>query len=69
MIDHSHGVVIAGPGSVGTELLAGGVEDFVIFDREVISSVFDDETETWQVSKAMPCSKGQSLLDFGCSTT
>lgn len=50
MIDHGHGVVIAGPGSVGTELLAGGVEDFVIFDREVISSVFDDETETWTLT-------------------
>jgi len=50
VIDHSHGVVIAGPGSVGTELIAGGVEDFVIFDREVISSVFDDETETWTLT-------------------
>jgi cation diffusion facilitator CzcD-associated flavoprotein CzcO len=50
VIDHSHGVVIAGPGSIGTELLADGVEDSVIFDREVSSSVFDDETQTWTLT-------------------
>ena len=50
MIDHGHGVVIVGPGSVGTDLLAAGVDDFVVFDREVISSVFDDDTDTWTLA-------------------
>jgi hypothetical protein len=52
VIDHGHGVVIVGPGSVATELLAAGVDDFVIFDREVISSVFDDATDTWTLTTA-----------------
>lgn len=47
MIEHSHGVVVVGAGSVATELLAAGIEDLVIFDREVISSVFDDDTDIW----------------------
>jgi len=50
VIDHGHGVVIVGPGSVGTELLAAGVDDFVIFDRELISSVFDDGTDSWTLT-------------------
>jgi hypothetical protein len=50
VIDHGHGVVIVGPGSVGTELLAAGVDDFVIFGREVISSVFDDGTDRWTLT-------------------
>jgi len=28
----------------------------------------DEDIETWQVSEAIPCAKGHSLLDFGCST-
>ena len=53
MIDQSHDVVIVGTGSTGvwaTELLAVGIENFVIFDREVISSVFDDDTATWTLT-------------------
>ena len=50
MIERCHGVVIVGAGSVATELLAAGIEDFVIFDREVISSVFDDDTDTWTLT-------------------
>jgi Domain of unknown function (DUF4873) len=50
VIEPVHGVVIVGPGSVATELLAAGVEDFVVFGREVISSVFDDDTNTWTLT-------------------
>jgi hypothetical protein len=27
----------------------------------------DEDIETWQVSEAITCAKGHSLLDFGCS--
>ena len=50
MNERCHGVVIVGAGSVATELLAAGIDDLVIFDREVISSVFDDETDTWTLA-------------------
>jgi hypothetical protein len=53
VIERCHGVVIVGGGSVATELLAAGskdIGDLVIFDREVISSVFDDDTDTWTVT-------------------
>jgi hypothetical protein len=48
--ERGHEVVIVGPGGVGTKLLAAGVDNFVIFDREVISSVFDDDTDSWTLS-------------------
>jgi cation diffusion facilitator CzcD-associated flavoprotein CzcO len=53
VIDHSHDVVIVGAGSTGawaTELFAVGIDDFVIFDREVASAVFDDDTDTWTLT-------------------
>jgi Domain of unknown function (DUF4873) len=55
VIDHGHGVVIVGPETVApetvaTELLAAGVDDFVIFGREVVSSVFDDDADTWTLT-------------------
>jgi hypothetical protein len=48
--DRIHDVVLVGDGDAATELLAAGVHDFVIFDREVVSSVFDDTTDTWTLS-------------------
>jgi hypothetical protein len=45
-----HGVVLVGDGNAATELLAAGVNDFVIFDREVTSAVFDDATDTWTLT-------------------
>lgn len=46
-------------------------EDFDGDDNEDDEDDEDDdeeEIETWQVSEAIRCAKGQSLLDFGCST-
>jgi cation diffusion facilitator CzcD-associated flavoprotein CzcO len=50
--ERCHGVVIVGPGSIGqhAELLAVGIEDIVVLDRQVISSVFDDDTDTWTLT-------------------
>ncbi len=45
-----HAVVLVGDGDAATELLAAGIHDFVIFDRDVVSSVFDDETDTWTLT-------------------
>jgi hypothetical protein len=45
-----HGVVLVGDADAADELLAGGVHDFMIFDREVVSSVFDDDTDTWTLA-------------------
>ena len=53
MNERCHGVVIVGPGSVATELLATGnkdIGDLVILDREVIGAVFDDNTDTWTLA-------------------
>ncbi len=50
MTERVHGVVLVGDGNAATELLAAGINDFVIFDREVVSSVFDDDTETWTLT-------------------
>jgi hypothetical protein len=56
VIENGHGVVIFGAGSAGvwaTELLAAGnkdIGDLVIFDREVISSVFDDDSDSWTLT-------------------
>jgi hypothetical protein len=50
MTDRGHGVVIVGAGSIATELLAAGVDHFVVFDRDVVSSVFDDDTDTWTLT-------------------
>jgi len=48
--DRVHGVVLIGDGDAATELLAAGIHDFFIFDREVVSSVFDDDTDTWTLA-------------------
>jgi Domain of unknown function (DUF4873) len=48
--DRAHGVILVGDGDAATELLACGINDFVVFDREVISSVFDDDTDTWTLT-------------------
>src|ERR1700722_17640311 len=45
-----HGVVLVGDGNAATELLAAGVNDFVIFDREVTRAVFDDASDTWTLT-------------------
>jgi Domain of unknown function (DUF4873) len=45
-----HGVVLVGDGNAATELLAAGINDFVIFDLEVASAVFDDATDTWTLT-------------------
>jgi hypothetical protein len=45
-----HGVVLVGDGNAATELLAAGINDFVIFDREVTRAVFDDATDTWTLT-------------------
>jgi hypothetical protein len=50
MTERVHGVVLVGDGNAATELLAAGINDFVIFDREVISAVFDDATDTWTLT-------------------
>ncbi|MFZ1160725.1 DUF4873 domain-containing protein [Mycobacterium sp.] len=50
MTDRVHGVVLVGDGDAATELLDSGINDFVIFDREVISSVFNDDTDTWTLT-------------------
>lgn len=50
MTERVHDVVLVGDGNAATELLAAGINDFVIFDREVTSAVFDDATDTWTVA-------------------
>jgi cation diffusion facilitator CzcD-associated flavoprotein CzcO len=45
-----HGVVLVGNPGAANELLAAGIHDFMIFDREVFSSVFDDDTDTWTLA-------------------
>jgi Domain of unknown function (DUF4873) len=45
-----HGVVLVGDSDAANELLAAGIHDFMIFDREVVSSVFDDDTDTWTLA-------------------
>lgn len=50
MTDRVHGVVLIGDGDAATELLAAGIHDFFVFDREVVSSVFDDDTDTWTLA-------------------
>ena len=50
MTDRVHDVVLVGDGDAASELLAAGVHDFVIFDREVASAVFDDATDTWTLA-------------------
>jgi hypothetical protein len=47
-----HGVVLVGDGNAATELLAAGINDFVVFDRDVVSAVFDDATDTWALTAA-----------------
>jgi hypothetical protein len=48
--DRAHGVVLVGDGDAATELLASGINDFFILDREVVSSVFNDDTDTWTLT-------------------
>jgi Domain of unknown function (DUF4873) len=45
-----HGVVLVGDPDAANELLAAGIHDFVILDREVVSSRFDDDTDTWTLT-------------------
>jgi hypothetical protein len=45
-----HGLVLVGDGDAANELLAAGVHDFLIFDRELVSSVFDDDANTWRLT-------------------
>lgn len=47
MTDRLHDVVLVGDGDAATELLAAGIHDFYVFDRDVVSSVFDDDTDMW----------------------
>ena len=50
MTERCHDVVVVGDNAVGAELLAAGIDDFVIFDRTVTSSAFDDSTDTWTLT-------------------
>jgi len=50
MTERVHDVVLVGNGDAATELLAAGIHDFVVLDREVVSSVFDDATDTWTLT-------------------
>jgi uncharacterized protein DUF4873 len=55
VIENSHNIVIVGgagaaAGSVAAELRGAGISDFVILERAVISSVFDDDTDTWRLT-------------------
>lgn len=54
MIERSHDIVIAGSGAAGAcaaaALRDAGITDFVMLEREVISSVFDDDTDTWRLA-------------------
>ncbi|WIM85863.1 DUF4873 domain-containing protein [Candidatus Mycobacterium wuenschmannii] len=50
MNDRAHDVVLIGDGDAATELLTAGVHDFLIVDRDVVSAVFDDDTDTWTLT-------------------
>lgn len=50
MTERIHDVVLVGDGDAATELVAGGIHDFVIFDRDVVTSVFDDDTGAWTLA-------------------
>jgi hypothetical protein len=50
VIDRIHDVILVGDGDAASELLAVGVHDFVLFDREVVSSAFDDTSDTWTLT-------------------
>jgi cation diffusion facilitator CzcD-associated flavoprotein CzcO len=54
VIENSRSIVIAGAGAAGgavaAELRGAGINDFVILERAVISSVFDDDTDTWRLA-------------------
>ena len=50
MTERVHGVVLVGDPDAANELLAAGIHDFMIFDREVVSSRFDDDTDTWTLT-------------------
>jgi len=45
-----HGVVVVGDPDAANELLAAGIHDFLLLDRQVVSSVFDDDTDTWTLT-------------------
>src|SRR6201999_2907476 len=45
-----HGVVLVGDGNAAAELVAAGINDFVVFDCEVTHAVFDDATDTWTLT-------------------
>jgi hypothetical protein len=48
--DRCHDVVIVGPRAAAAALPGAGITDFEVLDRQVTSSVFDDDTDTWTVS-------------------
>ncbi len=50
MTEPVHSVVLVGDPDAADELLAAGIHDFMIFDREAVSSVFDDDTDTWTLA-------------------
>ena len=50
MTEPVHSVVLVGDPDAANELLAAGIHDFMIFDREVVSSRFDDDTDTWTLA-------------------
>jgi hypothetical protein len=45
-----HGVVLAGSPDAASDMLAAGIHDFMVLDREVVNSVFDDDTDTWTLT-------------------
>jgi hypothetical protein len=54
VIERNPEVVIIGAGTAGVCVVAklrdAGISDVVMLDREVISSVFDDDTDTWRLT-------------------
>jgi cation diffusion facilitator CzcD-associated flavoprotein CzcO len=50
VIENGHDVIIVGAAAIAAELRKADLSDFVVLDREVISSVFDDDTDTWTLT-------------------
>jgi Domain of unknown function (DUF4873) len=48
--ERCHDVVVVGDKAVGAELLVAGNDNFVIFERTVTTSVFNDSTDTWTLT-------------------
>lgn len=45
-----HSAVLVGDPDAADQLLAAGIHDFMMLDRDIASSVFDDDTDTWTLT-------------------